>query len=138
MIYFLDTNICIYFLKGFFPSLQKKLLATQPNKIKIPAMVVAELFYGAQKSQKTLETMEKIEKFLRPLEVISFDKNTANYYGKIRASLEKNGKIIGHNDIIIAATVLAHKSILVTNNTDEFSRIEGLALENWTNELRKA
>jgi len=63
MMYFFDTNICIYLLKGVFPELQKRVLATQPSKIKIPAMVAAELIYGAQKSKKAAETMEKVSDF---------------------------------------------------------------------------
>jgi tRNA(fMet)-specific endonuclease VapC len=132
MMYFLDTNICIYFLKGVFPELQKKILATQPDKIRIPAMVAAELIYGAQKSKKAAETMEKVKRFLKPLQIIPFGEEAAILYGSIRASLEKAGKTIGFNDIVIAATVLAHNGTLVTNNSGEFSRISGLNLENWT------
>ena len=132
MTYFLDTNICIYFLKGFFPELQRRVLAAQPNKIKIPAMVAAELIYGAQKSVKAAETTEKVKQFLKPLQIIPFDMEAAFFYGNIRASLEKAGNAIGFNDTIIAATVLTHNGTLVTNNSGEFSRISGLNLENWT------
>ena len=129
--YFFDTNICIYLLKGLFPNLQEKVLAAQPGKIKIPSMVAAELVYGAQKSQKAEETMRKIRLFLKPLQIIPFDAEAAFFYGKIRASLERAGNIIGFNDMIIAATVLAQNGILVTNNSEEFSRVEGLKHENW-------
>lgn len=132
MSYFFDTNICIYLLKGKFPELQKKMLAVEPNKVKIPAMTAAELFYGAKKSQKVAETMEKLAMFLKPLQIIPFDRNAADCYGEIRAALEKKGSPIGFNDMVIAATVLAHKGILVTNNVGEFSHVESLLLENWT------
>jgi len=132
MMYFFDTNICIYFLKGVFPELQKRVLATQPDKIKIPSMVAAELIYGARKSQKVAETMEKVTRFLKPLQIIPFDAEAAALYGNIRASLEKAGNAIGFNDTIIAATVLAHNGTLITNNSGEFSRVSGLNLENWT------
>jgi tRNA(fMet)-specific endonuclease VapC len=132
MMYFFDTNICIYFLKGVFPELQKRVLVTQPDKIKIPSMVAAELIYGAQKSKKAAETMEKVKRFLKPLQIIPFDAEAAAFYGNIRASLEKAGKGIGFNDMIIAATVLANNGTLITNNSGEFSRIKGLNLENWT------
>ena len=132
MMYFFDTNICIYFLKGVFPELQKRVLATQPDKIKIPSMVAAELIYGVQKSRKAAETLEKVKRFLKPLQIIPFDEEAAFFYGETRASLEKAGNTIGYNDIIIAATALAHNGTLVTNNTGEFSRISGLNLENWT------
>ena len=135
--YFFDTNICIYFLKGIFPCLQKKVIESQPDKIKIPSMVAAELVYGARKSKQTARNTEKVERFLKPLQIIPFDMEAATMYGRIRASLEENGNIIGFNDMIIAATVLAHNGILVTNNSEEFSRIEGLILENWTLPFRK-
>ena len=130
--YFLDTNTCIYYLKGTFPALHKKFLDVSPNIIKIPSMVAAELVYGAQKSQKAVQNMNIIGKFLGPLEIIDFDMEAAALYGKIRASLEKTGNIIGFNDIIIAATALANNGILITNNTGEFSRVDGLIIENWT------
>jgi tRNA(fMet)-specific endonuclease VapC len=132
MMYFFDTNICIYFLKGIFPELQKRVLAAQPDKIKIPSMVAAELIYGARKSEKAAETTEKVKRFLKPLQIIPFDEEAAFFYGNLRASLEKAGNTIGFNDIIIAATALAHNGTLVTNNSGEFSRIKGLNLENWT------
>ena len=135
--YFFDTNICIYLLKGAFPGLEKKVLATEPGKIKIPAMVAAELIYGARKSQKAEETMGKIERFLKPLQIIPFDTEAAFLYGSIRASLEKAGTIIGFNDMIIAATVLANNGTLITNNSEEFSRVEGLNCENWTQGANK-
>jgi tRNA(fMet)-specific endonuclease VapC len=130
--YFFDTNICIYFLKGVFPELQKRVLVTQPDKIRIPAMAAAELIYGAQKSVKSAETMDKVKRFLKPLQIIPFDAEAAFFYGETRASLEKAGNTIGFNDIIIAATALAHNGTLVTNNSGKFSRIKGLNLENWT------
>jgi len=132
MMYFFDTNICIYFLKGVFPELRKRVLAAQPDKIRIPSMVAAELIYGAQKSQKAAETLEKVKRFLKPLQIIPFNEEAAVLYGSIRATLEKAGNTIGFNDVIIAATVLAHNGTLVTNNSGEFSRISGLNLENWT------
>jgi tRNA(fMet)-specific endonuclease VapC len=67
-----------------------------------------------------------------PFEIAPFDALAAYSYGKIRASLEKCGQIIGPNDLIIAATVLSQNEILVTNNTKEFTRVKNLALENWT------
>jgi len=132
MMYFFDTNTCIYFLKGFFPGLQKKVLESQPDRIRIPAIVAAELVYGAQKSEKAAQTMEKIGNFLRPLQIVPFDMEAAIFYGKIRASLEKTGNIIGLNDMIIAATVLAHNGTLVTSNIGDFSCIESLLLDDWS------
>lgn len=98
----------------------------------IPSIVKAELIYGAMKSVKRSENLEKIKRFLMPFEIIPFDENAAYYYGEMRAALEKNGTIIGPNDLVIASTVLSQNGILITNNVKEFSRVLGIQLENWT------
>ncbi len=132
MKYYLDTNICIYFLKGMYPNLLKKLLSTSPDDIKITSIVKAELLYGAEKSVKKAENLEKISKFLLPYEIIPFGDNEAIIYSKLRSSLEKKGMIIGPNDLIISAIVISNEGFLVTNNMKEFSRINNLKIENWT------
>ena len=132
MNYFLDTNICIYFLSGKYPGLFKKLFSRNPNDIKIPVIVKAELLYGAEKSIKREDNISKITAFLLPFEIIPFDDASAAFYGKIRAKLETTGMMIGPNDLIIAATALSKNAVLVTNNTNEFIRVEGLNLEDWT------
>jgi len=129
--YYLDTNICIYFLKGKFPLLIEKLLSNNPDNIKIPSIVKAELLYGAEKSQKQLENLEKIYQFIFPLETVAFGDKESIEYSYIRSLLEKEGKIIGPNDLIIAATVKANDGVLVTNNIKEFIRVDGLKVENW-------
>lgn len=75
--------------------------------------------------------MEKVKKFLLPFEIISFDDQAAIEYSVIRANMERTGIVIGPNDLIIAATVLSRRGILVTNNEKEFRRIPGLTVENW-------
>ena len=67
-----------------------------------------------------------------PFEVLSFDNDCCKYYANIHSTLEMSGKVIGPNDLIIAATVLANQAILVTHNVDEFQRVSGLAIEDWT------
>ncbi|MCL2323878.1 MAG: type II toxin-antitoxin system VapC family toxin [Oscillospiraceae bacterium] len=131
MSYFLDTNICIYFLKRAYGNIHHRVLTTKPSNIKIPAIVKAELIYGAEKSLKRDENMTKLIEFLHPFDIISFDDDCSIYYGKIRAELEKSGTPIGPNDLFIAATVLSYNGILVTNNVREFSRILELNIENW-------
>ncbi len=132
MTYFLDTNICIYFLKGEHPSIKTRLNKKTPSDIKIPAIVKAELLFGAEKSQKTSESQQKIMSFLSPFEVLPFGDSETETYARIRAQLEKQGTPIGANDMLIAAIVMAGKGTLVTNNEKEFRRIKGLKLQNWT------
>lgn len=129
--YFLDTNTCVYFLNGKYESIKNRILTTSPNDIMIPSIVKAELILGAYKSKAKKATLEKIEKFLQPFEVIPFSDLVAYVYADIRSVLEKEGIIIGPNDLLIAAIVKFHDGILVTNNTNEFQRVTGLKIENW-------
>jgi tRNA(fMet)-specific endonuclease VapC len=107
-------------------------MSHNPDTIRIPSIVAAELVHGAEKSLNTERSMEQVKKFLMQFEITPFDTLAAYSYGKIRASLEKQGQIIGPNDLIIAATALSRNGILVTNNTREFSRVQDLVLEDWT------
>ncbi len=132
--YFLDTNTCIYFIKGSYQSLLDELRQRKPADIQIPSMVVAELLLGAEKSKQRKKNLEVCRKFLEPFGVVSFDDEAALKYAEIGAALEKRGRIIGPNDLIIAATVIANDGILVTHNTKEFRRVTGLRVEDWVKE----
>jgi tRNA(fMet)-specific endonuclease VapC len=132
MKYYLDTNICVFFLRGKLSSLLRRVIAHKPSDIKIPSIVAAELQYGAKKSLRITQNMEQVEKFLSPFEIIPFDMASAQAYGGIRVSLEKAGQIIGPNDLIIASTVISRCGTLVTNNIVEFSRVKHLEIEDWT------
>jgi tRNA(fMet)-specific endonuclease VapC len=131
MNYFLDTNICIYYMRRKVSSLSQKLLSHNPKDIKIPSVVVAELFYGVNKSVKRTENLLGLKSFLKPVEIIAFDEAAAECYGDIRAALELTGQPIGGNDMMIAATVRSRDGIWVTNNTREFLRVANLHVENW-------
>jgi len=132
MRYFLDTNICIYALKNKFPRIKEIIETLSPLDIAIPSMVKAELFYGALKSAKKNKVISSLEKFLSPFEIIPFGDKEIMTYARIRANLEKDGNIIGPNDLIIAATALSHGATLVTHNKNEFERVEDLVIEDWT------
>lgn len=131
MKFYLDTNICIYFLKGEHENIRIRLLEKHPDEIKICSIVKAELLLGAEKSVRKEENGKKVNEFLFPFEIAAFGEKESVSYAKIRAKLEKEGRIIGPNDLLIAATVLANDGILITNNVAEFERVKGLALENW-------
>ena len=129
--YFLDTNTCIYFLKGMYPSIKARLLSVAPSEIAIPSIVKAELFYRAYKSRKRDENLERIERFLEPFEIVAFDGIMSHVYAEIRQETELKGETIGPNDLFIAAIVKFHEGILVTNNESEFGQIPGMKIENW-------
>ena len=132
MTFYLDTNTCIYALKATYPSIGNKIRGLTPDTIKIPSLVKAELLFGCEKSQRKKRSLEVVEAFLFPYEIIPFCSGAAEHYAKIRGSLEKKGRPIGPNDLIIAATVLANNGVLVTHNVNEFRRIKNLKVEDWT------
>jgi tRNA(fMet)-specific endonuclease VapC len=133
--YFLDTDICIYILNNKYPYLKQRLIDCDMGSVKIPSVVYYELCHGAEKSAQCEKSFARLLTFVSQLEIVPFDEKAAKIAGKIRADLERMGQVIGGNDIIIAATVLANEATLVTNNVREFERIDGLPLENWVEPL---
>ena len=132
MNYFIDTNIIIYALKNSYPSIIKKFESIPSYNIFIPSIVKAEIDYGIAKSKNPKLTRELYNKFLSIYSVVPFSEKETKIYGDIRYQLEKEGKLIGANDMLIAAIVMSHNGILVTHNVNEFSRIKGLQIEDWT------
>ena len=131
MTWFLDTNICIYHLKNSAPKMSERLKKTLTSDVKIPSMVAAELLYGAEKSGKRAYNLKVLQAFFALYEIIPFSDQAITHYAAIRTGLERKGQPIGGNDLVIAATVMAHGGVLVTHNTSEFSRVEGLLLDDW-------
>lgn len=131
MTYLLDTNACIRYLNGRSENIRQHLEATQPEDIVLCSVVKAELFYGAMKSAKPEENLAKQHRFVSRFISLPFDDHAAEAYSRIRARLEKSGTPIGPNDLLIAAIAVVNDVILVTHNTDEFGRVEGLKLEDW-------
>ena len=129
--YYLDTNVCVDYLRGRHVRIRERLFAMSPVDVEIPSIVKAELYYGAEKSDCKEKNIEMVRAFLAPFEIASFDEVAAGIYGTIRAGLERIGLPIGPNDLIVATTVLSRNGILVTRNVGEFSRVTGLMIENW-------
>jgi tRNA(fMet)-specific endonuclease VapC len=102
--------------------------------VKIPSVVLYELYYGAEKSHRRELNISKIQTFVSEIEIIPFDEQAAEIASKIRTDLERKGQVIGGNDTIIAATALAYGTTIVTNNVREFERVQGLIIENWVRE----
>lgn len=134
MKYMLDTNICIYVIKHKPEIVINRFLAHNPDDICISSITYAELMHGVEKSQAIDKNRLAISLFLSPITVLDFNAGAAESYGMIRADLEKKGTPIGPMDMLIAGHAMSEKLILVTNNTKEFARVEGLLLENWTQE----
>ena len=131
MPFLLDTNICIGILTGRSPKAIDKLHQLAPTEVRICSVVRAELQFGARNSSRVEANLSLQETFLSPFTSVAFDDGAANYYGRIRADLHRAGKLIGPNDLLIAAMALANDLVLVTHNVKEFGRVPGLRWEDW-------
>lgn len=131
MIHLLDSNTCIRYLNGQSESIRRNLEARRPEEIVLCSVVKAELIYGAVKSARRESNLDKLRRFSEPFSSLPFDDAAAEVYGRIRTHLERSGKPIGPNDLLIAAIAIAHGATLVTHNTGEFSRVEDLRYEDW-------
>jgi len=130
--FLLDTNIIIYTLKNRFESIRIKIENAGIDNVCVSSLTVAEMEYGAAKSQNPDSARARLYEFLTPFEVLSFDTRAAEFYGRIRATMEKTGTIIGPIDLLIASIAIANSCCIVTNNTKEFHRVPNLQVENWT------
>lgn len=128
MKYILDTDICIFALQQRMGVLDR-LLQESPDDISVSAMTEAELTYGAIKSGDSERAKPQVAAFLDPVMVLPFDSESAKKHAEIRFALRSAP--IGERDMVTAAVAVANGLILVTHNTREFSRIEGLPLEDW-------
>lgn len=136
--FLLDTNVCIRILNGSSPPVASRLQATNPADVRLCAVVKAELLYGARKSARVDLNLRLLQRFFAPLVSLPFDDRCADEAGLIRLDLERSGRPIGPNDLLIAATARAHDLVLVTGNTREFDRVPGLRVDDWEHPLRPA
>ena len=131
MRYLLDTNVCVDYLTGRFPSVVERLQALTPDDVCVSSIAVAELRYGAEKSSRSEENHRRLDLFFGDLPLVDFDAPAALAYGQLRTRLECEGVPIGPNDMLIAAQAMAGHLVLVTDNQSEFGRVQGLRTENW-------
>ncbi len=110
---------------------KKRFLAADPLKIALFSVVKAELFFGAMKSSRIHENLKLLDNLFQNFRSLPFDDEAARKYGKVRSILAQKGTPIGPNDLLIASIALVHQAVLVTHNTREFFRIEGLRIEDW-------
>ena len=130
--YMLDTNICIYLIKRKPNILLNKLKEALRDVVCISAITLAELEHGVSMSEHREKNADALTQFLTVIKVLPFDEEAAFQYGVIRADLQKKGMLIGQMDLLIAAHAKSEGCVMVTNNTREFSRVEGLTVEDWT------
>jgi tRNA(fMet)-specific endonuclease VapC len=133
MIYLLDSNAWIAYLRQNNPQLVQRVSQAQAADIALCSVVLAELLYGAHHSasNKQSANLALIARIQQRFVSVPFDDSAAAEYGRIRAHLATQGTLIGPNDLMIASIALARGLILVTHNTREFGRVPGLKLEDW-------
>ncbi|MFP5268845.1 type II toxin-antitoxin system tRNA(fMet)-specific endonuclease VapC [Coleofasciculus sp.] len=131
MTYRLDTNVCIRLLNNTSPAVTKRLSAEKPETIYLCTVVQIELVYGAYRSSNPERNLVTLERFFIQFSILPLDEKSAQVAGNIRAHLAALGTPISPYDVQIAAIALANGLILVTHNTGEFSRVNGLGIEDW-------
>lgn len=131
MRYMLDTNICIYVIKHKPENVFRKLQTIHPEDVCISSVTYAELVHGVEKSIAVEKNRLALSMLLANMEILDFDVDAADCYGKIRAGLEKNGTPIGPLDMMIAGHAQSLGYTVVTNNVKDFSRVSALKIENW-------
>lgn len=129
--YFLDTNICAYFIGRRYPAVTARFRAVEPSELAISSLVAAELAYGVEHSARVEDNRRALNGFLQLITVVPWDESAMWHFAKHKSRLKKLGQPIGELDLLIGSQALALDAVMVTNNTREFERIEGLKLENW-------
>jgi tRNA(fMet)-specific endonuclease VapC len=129
--FLLDTNICIYIRRRRPPEILRRFRRLEVGEAAISVVTFGELIYGAEKSEQRDAAMRQLEELASLLPVLPLPVDAGRSYGALRAELETDGRVIGNNDLWIAAHAKVAKLILVTNNEREFQRVSGLKIQNW-------
>ena len=127
--YLLDTNICIYFIKGKFGLKEKFRTIKKENRF-ISEITLAELKFGVQNSESPKKNQSTLNDFLTGIQIIPIF-NSLDLYAVEKARLRKKGEPIDDFDLLIGASSIANGMVLVTNNEAHFKRINNIEIENW-------
>ena len=127
--YLLDTNICIYFLKGQF-NLHEKIEEVGLDNCFISEITLAELKYGVEKSVLQSKNIIILEKFQNKFTILPIF-NALDIFAKEKARLKTKGNILDDFDLLIGATAMANNLILATRNVSDFERLNEIEIENW-------
>ncbi len=132
-LYLLDTGTCVTLLRRNSPSLLKRLQSINPIRLAMSIVTWAELQYGVQASNRVEENRAAVALLGQHIKSLDWNHEAAMHYAHVRHALKSKGKLIGSNDLMIAAHALSLGATVVTNNTREFKRVPQLSLENWIN-----
>jgi tRNA(fMet)-specific endonuclease VapC len=128
----LDTDICIYLAKDRYSQVTARFERLKPDQPIISVITYGELHYGANQSSDRARSLSYLADLIEFVPVEGLTESTAEAYGKMRATLKKQGRMIGSNDLWIAAHAMSLGVTLATNDEREFLRGTGLSVENWT------
>ncbi|MFA5817328.1 MAG: type II toxin-antitoxin system VapC family toxin [Bacteroidales bacterium] len=128
--YLIDTNICIYYIKGKF-DLDKKFELVDPENCFISEITLAELKYGVENSERKDKNQKALDNFLTAMKIVPIF-HSLDLYAKEKARLRKSGTPVDDFDLLIGVTSVTHNLTMVTNNTDHFKHLKGIVLEDWT------
>jgi tRNA(fMet)-specific endonuclease VapC len=128
----LDTDICIYLAKDRYPQVTARFERLQPEQPVMSVITYGELHHGANNSSDRPRSLSRLEELIQEIPVEELTISAAEAYGRIRSTLQKQGRVIGSNDLWIAAHAMSLDVTLATNNEREFLRVTGLSVENWT------
>jgi tRNA(fMet)-specific endonuclease VapC len=129
--YLLDTNTCVEYLRNRNPRVVQRMQSEPTQNVRLCSVVLGELYYGAFHSSNPQANLALLRHFVSKFTSLPFDDVAAETYGDVRAKLSRLGARIGPNDMQIAAIALASGLTVVTHNVGEFSRVPGLAVEDW-------
>ena len=127
--YLLDTNICVYFLKGLY-NLDKQIEKVETENCFVSEITIAELKFGVENSDHQEKNRKTIDEFVNKFTIIPIF-SSLDIYAKEKARLRKKGKPLDDFDLLIGATAISNNLTLVTKNISDFERIEGIEIENW-------
>jgi len=128
--YMLDTNMVSHFIKGV-NNVRNKVVSVPMSELAISAITEGELLFGLAKKPEAKQLSMVVHEFLIRVDVLPWDSDVAACYGKLRADLQKKGRVLGNLDLLIAAHALTLGVVLITNDR-AFSQVEGLKIEDWT------
>jgi tRNA(fMet)-specific endonuclease VapC len=127
--YLLDTNTCIYFLKGLF-NLDQKIEKAEPENCFVSEITIAELKFGAENSEYREKNRKTVDAFVSKFTILPIF-NSLDVYAKEKARLRKKGAPLDDFDLLIGATAITNKLTLITRNISDFKRLDGIEIENW-------
>lgn len=131
MDFLLDTDTCIFCQRERPPEVKQRLEEAGLDAVYLSVITSYELRYGAEKHPSPIKARANLRAFMHPFRVLPWTEECAAEAARIRAALEKRGAMIGGYDVLIAAHAKALGMTVVTNNVREFSRVDGLKVENW-------